>query len=208
MDFNRAEELVNQLADIVDLPLHEESPRFRLSHTLAITSLHFAASIRILCSENLALGSASLLRSQFEAVVRSVWALQKATDLQIEKLSSQLTLESQQAAKGVPMLNGMLTELEKLPHLENFLVPLRELKASSWVPLNSFVHSGIYAVHWTKHEAPPQLLDQIFRVSNGLAMQAFMSIAILTGQPGLQREIIAVTAPFSSCLPSHRKDHA
>jgi hypothetical protein len=48
----------------------------------------------------------------------------------------------------------------------------------------------------------------MFRASNGLAMLAFMNIAILTGQPGLQKEIIAITASFSSCLPSHRKDNA
>jgi hypothetical protein len=208
MDFKRAEELLNHLADIVDLPLYEDSPRLELSHILAISSLHFAASIRILCSENLALGSASLLRSQFEALVRSVWALHRATDLQIEKLSSQLSIESQQATKNIPSLAEMMTELEKFPQLENLLLPLKEFKESSWLPLNSFVHSGIHAVHWTKHEAPPQLLDQMFRASNGLAMLAFMNIAILTGQPGLQKDIIAITASFSSCLPSHRKDNA
>ena len=76
---------------------------------------------------------------------------------------------------------------------------------SSWLTLNSFVRSGIHAVHWTRHDVPPQLSDQIFRTSNGLAIIAFQSIGILTGRSGVQSELIAATASFSSCLPKCRE---
>jgi hypothetical protein len=204
MDFDRAEKLLNHLVEIVDLPLFDQSPRASLSRTLACTSLHFAATVRVLCGENLVLGSASLLRSQFEALVRSVWALHRATDNQVENLSSDLSLDSQKATKNIPLVNEMMNELEKFPQLQNLLVALKEFKESSWLPLNSYVHSGVHAIHWTQHEAPPQLIDQIFRTSNGLAVLAFMNLAILTGQGGLQKEIIAITATFSSCLPPGR----
>jgi len=205
MDFDRAEKLLSHLVEAVDLPLCDQSLKVSLSHTLACTSLHFAASVRILCGENLILGSASLLRSQFEALVRSVWALHRATEGQIEKLSSDLSLDSQQATKNFPSVNEMMVELEKFPPLQNLLVKLKEFKESSWLPLNSFVHSGVHAIQWTKYEPPPHLLDQTFRASNGLAVLAFMNIAMLTGRPELQREIIAISAPFSSCLPAYRK---
>jgi hypothetical protein len=206
MDFNRAEELLGRLTDLVDLPLFEDSPRFVLSRTLSITSLHFAASVRMLCSENLVLGCASLLRSQFEALVRSVWALHGATDIQIENLSSLLNLDSQQSTKNIPMVNGMLNELEQFSQLKNLLIALKEFKTSSWLPLNSFVHSGIHAIHWTKHEAPDELFDQVFRASNGLAVLAFQNIALLTGQHGLQSKVIAITtsASYSGCVPADR----
>ena len=205
MDLRRAEELFEQLSNIVDHPFFEDSPRVNLSAILAVSSMQFAAAVRVLCAESLLLGASTTLRSQFEALVRSVWALHRATEQQIERLSADLNPESQQASKNIPLANEMLTELQKFPQLANLLVSLNEFKDSSWLPLNSFVHSGIHAVHWTRNEAPPQLIDQLFRISNGLALLAFQSIGILTGRPGIQSEIISVTACYSSCLPKHRE---
>ncbi len=201
MDFSRAEELLDAVASIVDHPLYEDSPRFRLSATLADSSLQFSAASRVLCAEGLLLGAGATLRSQFEALIRSVWALHCATDSQVDRLSADLNLETQQASKNIPQVNEMLAELEKLPLLKNLLVSLNEFKSSSWLPLNSFVHSGIHAVHWTKYGAPPQLLDTIFRASNGLSLLAFVSIGRLTGRPNVQSEIFAVSSRFASVLP-------
>ncbi len=203
MDLIRAEELFHQLSNVVDYPLFEDSPRVNLSATLAVSSMQFAAAVRVLCAEGLLLGASTTLRSQFEALVRSVWALHRATEQQVERLSADLNLESQQASKNVPLANEMLAELRKLPQLVKLLISLNEFKESSWLPLNSFVHSGIHAVHWTKNEAPPQLIDQLFRISNGLSVLAFQSIGILTGRAGIQSGILAVTACYSSCLPKH-----
>jgi hypothetical protein len=204
MDSTTAEKLLGHLADLVDLPMFEPSDRSTLSRTLAITSLHFAASVRHQCDSRLALGSAAVLRSQFEALLRGVWALHCASDEQVEKLSSDLSAESQQATKNVPNVAAMIGAIEQIPLLANLLIALREFKDSSWLPLNSFVHSGIHAVHWTKYEPPQALLEQMFRSSNGLAVLAFQHLAILTGKPGLQGQVISACAPFSSCLPTPR----
>lgn len=204
MDTARAEELLGHLADLVDLPLFESSDRLILSQTLAIASLQFAASVRQLCDSHLALGSAAVLRSQFEALLRSVWTLHCANDLQVENLSSQLSSKSQQTSKNIPMAADMIEAIEKVPNLANLLISLREFKDSSWVPLNSFVHSGVHAVHWTKYEPPLALFDQMFRSSNGLAVLAFMHLAILTGKRGLQNEVSSICATYSSCLPVPR----
>ena len=205
MDLSRAEELIRQLADVVDYPLFDNSHRINLSATLAVSSLQFATATRALCASGLLLGASATLRSQFEAVVRSVWALHRATDYQINCLSADLNHESQQASKNIPSVHTMLVELEKFPHLANLLTSVKEFKDSSWLPLNSFVHSGVHAVHWTRNEAPPQLLDQTFRASNGLTLIAFQGIGILTGRPGIQSELFAVTASFSSCFLKPRE---
>lgn len=205
MKLDRAEKLLDALASIVDQPLHDDSPRVRLSATLAVSSLQFAAAARVLCSEGLLLGASATLRSQFEALLRSVWVLHRATESQIDRLSADLNLETQQASKNIPLANEMLAELENMPQLENLLVSLNEFKSSSWLPLNSFVHSGIHAVHWTKRGAPTQLLDNIFRSSNGLALLAFMGIGILTGRPNVQSDLIATSLRFSSVLPKPRE---
>jgi hypothetical protein len=204
MDTTRAEELLSHLVDVVDLPPYDESDRLLLSRTLAVTSLHFAASVRCLCGSRLPLGAAAALRSQFEALLRGVWAYYRASEGQVQKLSSHLSIESQQATKNIPQVAEMFSELEKLPQLENLRIALREFKDSSWLPLNSFVHSGIHAIHWTKVDPPHALADQIFRSSNGLAVLACQHLAILTGQPGLQTEVLAVCAAYSSCLPGPR----
>ncbi len=204
MDLSRAEKLHEVLASIVDYPLYDNSPRVTLSATLAVSSLQFSAAVRVLCGAGLLLGASATLRSQFEALLRSVWVLHRATDGQVERLSADLTHETQQASKNIPLANEMIAELEKVPHLKNLFISLNEFKGSSWVPLNSFVHSGIHAIHWTKYGAPPQLLDTVFRSSNGLALLAFQSMGILTGRPNIQRELIAATASFSSILPNPR----
>ena len=194
MDLRQAEELFEHLSNIVDYPLYDDSPRVNLSATLAVSSMQFAAAVRVLCAGGLLLGASTTLRSQFEALVRSIWALHCATDQQVAKLSADLNHESQQASKNIPLANEMLTELQKIPKLTNLLVPLKEFKESSWLPLNSFVHSGIHAVHWTKNEVPPKLIDQIFRISNGLSVLAFQNVGILIGRLELQSEIISATA--------------
>lgn len=206
MDLGQAENLIAELSRIVDYPLAEGSPRVVLSATLAVSSMQFAATVRVLCAEGLLLGASASLRSQFESLIRSVWALHRATEKQVEKLSAELNLESQQASKNIPSVNEMMIELEKFPQLTNLLIALKEFKRSSWLPLNSFVHSGLHAVYWTKNEVPMPLIDQAFRVSNGLSLLAFQNMGILTGRSGIQSEIIAATACYSSCLPKHREN--
>ncbi|MHC9192780.1 DUF6988 family protein [Pseudomonas aeruginosa] len=53
--------------------------------------MQFAAAVRVLCAKGFMLGASTTLRSQFEALVRFSWALHRATDLQIEKLSADFT---------------------------------------------------------------------------------------------------------------------
>lgn len=205
LEIKKAEALINCLTDIVDLPPYDESDKLVLSRTLAITSMHFAASVRALCNANLVLGAAAVLRTQFEAVVRSVWVFYCATEVQVQKLSSTLSVESQQDNKNIPHVAEMLANLEKVDLLKNLCIALKEFKDSAWQPLNSFVHSGIHAVQWTKFEPPPQLLEQIFRSSNGLTVIGFQALAVLTGRPTLQKDVIAACASFSSCLPEPRR---
>ncbi|MBA2798476.1 hypothetical protein GIS01_08935 [Aeromonas veronii] len=166
--------------------------------------MQFSNAVRLLCSQGLILGVGTTLRSQYEALVRSVWVLYCATDLQIEKLDAVLNAESQQASKNIPTVNAMLGELDNIPQIENLLISLHEFKESSWLPLNSFVHSGIHAVFWTKYQAPPELIEQLFRISNGLNVLAFQEMGILTGIPNIQNEIFSVIAHYSDCLPKPR----
>ena len=202
VDIDRAHELFNVLEDVVDHPFFDESERLGLSVVLAEASFEFAFSVRLLCVSGQLLGASACLRSQLEALVRSVWAYHCATDHQISRLSkNDLSLETQQQAKNIPQATGMLEDLEKLPNLLGFTAAIREFKDCAWLPLNSFVHSGIHAVHRTKYGAPPPLIANTFKISNGVSFLAYNHLGILTGVPGIQKELLSATASFSSVLP-------
>jgi hypothetical protein len=112
--------------------------------------------------------------------------------------------EPVQGAKNIPLAAQMLEELEEILSLRNLMVALNEFKGSAWRPLNSFVHAGLHAVIHTKFGWPPELVDQMFRMSNGLCLLAYTPIGILNGTPGILGEIIALAASFSSVLPKYR----
>jgi hypothetical protein len=195
------------LAKATDHPLSEESARIELSATLANTALEIARSVRILCAADQLLGATVCLRSQFESLVRSVWTLHCASENEIKRLSiNSLTPESVQGSKNMPLAAKMLEDLEEIASLRNLMVALNEFKGSAWRPLNSFVHAGLHAVVHTKFGWPPGLVDQTFRMSNGLCVLAFTQIGMLNGTPWIQKEIIALSASFSSVLPSYRND--
>lgn len=204
MDFIKTEQLFERLSEVVDHTIYNGDTRTKLSLTLAISSMQFFYAVRLLCSQGLILGISATLRSQYEALVRSVWVLYCATDLQVEKLDAVLNTESQQASKNIPTVNAMLGELDKIPQIKNLLISFHEFKDSSWLPLNSFVHSGIHAVFWTKYKAPPELIEQLFRISNGLNVIAFQEMGILTGRQNIQQEIFSVIVHYSDCLPKPR----
>jgi len=203
IDIERAHEFFEALEEIIDRPFFADSEKLKLSVALVDTSLDFALSVRLLCLSGQLLGASTCLRSQFEALVRSVWIFHCATDNQVSRLNQEsLSLETQQGAKNIPQATGMLDDLEKLPHLLALTQALREFKDCAWQPLNSFVHSGIHAVHRTRFGSPPQLIDQTFRISNGFCMLGYNHLAVLTGAPGIQKEIMATTVKFTSVLPA------
>ena len=205
VDIDRAHELISALEHVVDHPFFDDSERLSLSVVLAEASFEFAFSVRLLCVSGQLLGASACLRSQLEALVRSVWAFHCATDNQVSCLSKDdLSPESQQQAKRIPQANAMLEELEKHPSLLGFTAAIKEFRDCAWQPLNSFVHSGIHAVHRTKHGAPPQLIEQIFKISNGFCFLAYNHLGLLTGVPRIQNRLFAATESFSSVLPDIR----
>jgi hypothetical protein len=96
IDVEKAHEFFDALEEIIDLPFFDDSEKLKLSVVLADTSLNFALSVRLLCVGGQLLGSSTCLRSQFEALVRSIWIFHCATDNQVSRLNqSDLSLETQ-----------------------------------------------------------------------------------------------------------------
>jgi len=141
----QSHELAAALVDCVSYETFDDSPRLALSDVLCSLAYEHAHSARILISGGLLPSALVVHRSQFETVVRSLWVLYAASDELVAKLSAELTLETELAAKNIPLAAKMMEDLAaKAP--ANAYTPLNEFKINSWGALNSYVHAGIHPV--------------------------------------------------------------
>jgi len=195
---NRSALLRQAILSAVDHPLADDSPRLLASMDAALLSLEHAEALRTLLEAGMASSAMALMRCQYEAFTRSVWILHCATDDQVELLS--LPPETGTSEKGLPMLSKMLDAFAKASELDNLLPHLVELKVHAWSPLNSFVHAGVHAMSRSRDGFPAPLAVNVIRMSNNLSMLAGQHLAVLTGVPGLQKEVLRLNETYAECL--------
>lgn len=196
---NRSALLRQAMFSVVDYPLAEASPRLQASLDAALLSVEHGESLRVLMEVQLGPSAAAMLRCQFEAFVRAVWLLSRASEDQVELLSSPPTAEGRENVV-LPMLSPMLRALGEDPQLANMVPHLMELKQYAWPALNSFIHAGVHALGRSREGFPLELAVNVVRCSNNLMMMAGQHMAILSGQPGLQREVLNLNDSYTDCL--------
>lgn len=198
--FNATDELAGKLFPFIELPLIDESDRFVVSGVSCSMSLeHWRATLSLL-KGGLLPSAAVVHRAQFEALLRSVWALYAASDEHLKRLSALLTLESEQNAKNLPQVANMMTSLGKKGPPQAFDA-LNRFKENSWKALNSYAHAGIHPIKRHAEGYPVQLLENIARNSNGLAVVSAMQTVALAGMQPLQQEILNLASQYSDCMP-------
>lgn len=180
--------------------LFDGSPRILTSFAACNVSLDHARGLRALMREGLPTPAVSLMRLQHEALTRSVWLLYAASESEIEKLHSPLTLDSQKAANKLPMLAAMLTAIEGKAPLGATQM-LAQFKDMSTAVLNSYVHGGIHVLRRQSEGYPLPLLLQVVRNSNGLLTMSGMMFAILSGNPVMAKQVSQIQPAFADCLP-------
>ncbi|PJL14484.1 hypothetical protein B9Y72_00370 [Stenotrophomonas maltophilia] len=195
---NRSALLRQAILSTVDHPLADDSSRLLASMDAALLSLEHAAALRTLLQAGMASSAMALMRCQYESFTRSVWILHCATEEQVELLS--LPPEAGTSEKGLPMLSKMLEAFAQVPLLANLLPRLVELKAYAWSPLNSFVHAGVHALRRSRDGFPTPLAINVIRMSNNMSMMAGQHLAILTGIPALQKEVLRLNETYAGCL--------
>ncbi len=198
--FDESDAMAQELMAIIDEPLFDDSARLRISDVACSLSLEHWSSARALLSSGLLSSAIVVHRAQFEALIRSVWLLYAASDDHLSKLAATLSLESEQAAKNVPQTADMLQELRKKAPAPAYDA-LSRFKENSWKALNSYVHAGIHPLRRHADGYPIELLVNILRNANGLAVVSCMQAAILSGRQPLQRSILAVASKNSACMP-------
>ena len=197
---HQSDELATELAALLALPLHNNSPRITSSHTLCSVSFEHAESVRILISLGNFTSSLGVLRMQYEALVKAIWALYAASENSISKLQSSLDAKSAKWADNIPLLSELLVELDgKAP--AQALGPLNEFKEYSWKPLSSYIHGGIHAI--TRHGKgyPTELLSEAVKSSSGLQVMTGMMLVILSGDNRQQGRISSIHKKYASCCP-------
>ncbi len=198
--FDESDDLAEELMALIDLPLFDDSPRIQTSDVACSLSLEHWTSARALLHSGLLASAIVVHRSQFEALVRSIWLLYAAAEDQLSKLTNTLSLESEQAAKNMPQTADMMQALAiKAP--PQAYDALSRFKESSWKALNSYAHAGIHPIRRHGDGYPVQLIHDALRNANGLAVLSCMQAAVLSGQQPLQRNIVAAANKRPSCMP-------
>lgn len=202
----RALQLHNAVAAHVAnlIPLPEK--RFIVSFHAGLLSLDHARGAVILIDNGLGTSAVSLLRPQYESLVRGIWLLHAATENWVDKLGEPLTVESARRANEGPMLAEMLKQLDASDAPAQLVEQLREFKDVSWKAMSSYTHGGIHPLARTLSGFPVQLAIDAMRNANGLVCIAAQLVTILAGDA--QRHMPTIRklhVDFADCVPIVRQ---
>lgn len=198
--FVATEELAERLFQLIDLPLFDDSARLVVSDVACSMSLEHWSATRSLLKTGMLPPAAIVHRAQFEALLRSIWILYAASEVQLSKLSAELTIETEQNAKNLPQTTDMMAAVNKKGPPQA-CEALNRFKENSWKVLNSYVHTGIHPIKRHAEGYPIQLIESIARNANGLAILSAMQAAVLSGVQPLQREILDLASHYPDCMP-------
>jgi len=199
--FEQSEKFASELYKLIDLPLYDDSDRIITSYiTCSMALEHWDATRKTLACGMLPSG-VIIHRSQFEALVRSVWLLYVATESNVAKLSKALDVETEQSAKNMPSVAEMMTRIEKKAPPEAYDA-LNRFKENSWKALNSYVHAGIHPIRRHAEGYPMKLIEDVIRNANGLAVVSAMQVVVLSGIRQKQKEVLKLAAVYPNCMPS------
>lgn len=204
--FSRSELLLQNVLEIVNQPLFDRSARICTSANFCQISIEHSCAVRTLSETRMFTSAFVVLRGQFESVLRAVWTLHCASDNQILRLSAPLNCDSEQSTKNLPKPQDMLKALGAIPIAKVPFDALSEFKESSWMALNSFAHAGIHPLKRLEEGYPLEMVLANARMSNALALVAGVHFSILTGHPGLQKELMPLYERYQDCLPPHRPE--
>lgn len=197
---DESDAVAEELLSLVNLPLYNNSPRVATADVACSLAFEYWHALRLLLRDGLLPSALVVHRSQFEAIVRSVWLTCAASDSDVSKLSANLDLDTEQAAKNVPQIQQMLDALEKSGPKEAHAA-LARFKDNSWKTLNSYAHAGIHPLRRHADGYPVALAHGVLCNANGLALLSGMQAAVLSGVQSLQRDVLNLGARHSACMP-------
>ncbi|MDI1270542.1 MAG: hypothetical protein PSV40_15750 [Polaromonas sp.] len=179
-----------------------EERRYLVAFQAGLLSLEHATGALVLIGQGLFPPAYSLMRPQYESLVRGIWLLHAASDSWVEKLGEPLTLENAKRANEGLMLAEMLKELEKSSTAPGPIVEqLKEYRDVTWKALNSYAHGGLHPLSRTLAGYPAQLTYDVVRNSNAVVALATQLVSILSGDPRNMEPVRRFHVEYSDCLP-------
>ena len=192
--------IAKELLSLVDLPLCNDSARVEVADVACSLAFEHWHSVRLLLQVGLLSSALAVHRSQFEAILRSVWLTYAASDSDILKLTASLDLDSEQAAKNIAQTQNMMEALAKSGPKEAYAA-LARFKDNSWKALNSYAHAGIHPLRRHADGYAEALALSVLCNANGLGVLSGMQAAVLSGAQPLQRDVLNLAAKHPTCMP-------
>lgn len=188
-------------ANLAQLAPYPEQ-RYDLAIKSALLSTEHGAAAFLLISGQFYAPGYTLLRTQFETLVRGIWFMYAASDVWIEKLSRPLTVETAEAAKDALMLDKMLKGLRASESAPPALLDqLEACRDVMWKALNSYTHGGFHPLARFETGYPPKLSYDVLRNSNAMVAIASQCAAIVTGDRQAMNPVRRLHTEFADCLP-------
>jgi hypothetical protein len=109
------------------------SARARVAFQAGLLSLEHGTAAFALIEQTFLPSAFTLMRPQYECLVRGVWLVHAASETWVEKLGEPLSVQSAKRANEGPMLAEMLKELEAAPDSPKAIVAqLKEFRDAAW----------------------------------------------------------------------------
>lgn len=177
-------------------------PRFDLAFRSALLSAEHSLAAFVLISGGMYAPGYTLLRPQFEMLVRGIWLMYAATDTWIEKLSRPLNNETAEASKDALMVADMLKGLRSSGSAPSALLDqLEACRNVMWKALNSYNHGGFHPLARFQTGYPRQLSYDVLRNSNAMLALVSQLAAIVTGDQKNMVPVRTLHTDFADCLP-------
>ena len=199
--------------EIKTIPFTKET-EYRVLATLTmadISSEHWLAIHTLAYSENF-ISAVSLLRLQYEALLRAHWLYYCAKDEQIKDLHQPLDEKNIRTIENrMPNISEMITDLGKSVEAgiidTKLAILLQEFKETHVRPTNSFIHSGMHAFNRQRDGYIEPMLIQIVQNSNGLeALNAMLQGLLCDSEGWLTLYIVRLQHQYLDCLPMQIDD--
>jgi hypothetical protein len=197
---DESEELPEGLRSIINEPLLDSSPRMQTSEAACALALEHWDAVRALLRLHFVSTAVVAHRAQFEALVRSIWLTQAASDEEVSRLLATLDVDAERKAKNLDQVKDMLEAIEKRGPQQAHSA-LARFKDNSWLALNSYAHAGIHPFRRQADGYPVALAQIVLCNTNSVAVMTCMQAVMLSGEQPLQRQIIDLAGKYPACMP-------
>ena len=183
-----------------ELEVNHGDSRASITMDALMVAVQHGDALRVLLGMDLGVSGVSLLRLQYEAVIRAVWTMFVATPSDLAALSAPVTPGTTKVANSLGMAGQLLAAIEKSQAPADLKRSLREVRTSSWDVMNSYVHAALHPLR--RHDsAQEHEMTTALRMSNGLAVIACGLSVIAVRRSARQHDINVVCVSFPECMP-------